>query len=405
MGRIVACVMGDLNLVRCLGRHGIPVALVTSEPAGPMTRSRHVRHVVQVGADEADDGIVGRLCAFAERQPSKPVLFYQSDESLLLCSRHRDRLDAHFRLLLPPPELVESTADKVRFADPATRLGLPVPRTVVLRHGEPVPLEPIGRLSFPALLKPSIRHGWFTSRLQREQAARSQKAVRVHDRSDLERLFPAVEAHPSDLILQEAVAGGEEQILSYHAYVEGDGRTVAEFTGRKIRTYPRTYGTSTHLEVTDDPEVKALGRHVLHRLAFRGVVKLDFKKDARTGEMFLLEVNPRFTLWNHPGALAGADLPKLVYDDLVGAARTRPGPLRPGLRWMTTRTDFLAMREYRAAGEGSMAGWLWQALTAHVHEDLTLGDPLPGCADLGEVLMRRWRRWRSGAADDRRRPA
>ena len=52
---------------------------------------------------------------------------------------------------------------------------------------------------------------------------------------------------------------------------------------------------------------------MLERLAFVGVVKLDYKRDPRTGRFYLLEVNPRFNLWNHLGAAAGVNLPLLAY--------------------------------------------------------------------------------------------
>src|SRR5207248_11659011 len=55
----------------------------------------------------------------------------------------------------------------------------------------------------------------------------------------------------------------------------------------------RSSDLSTALELTDAPDVAALGRDVLARLRFAGVAKLDFKRD-RAGRLWLLEINPRF---------------------------------------------------------------------------------------------------------------
>ena len=49
-----------------------------------------------------------------------------------------------------------------------------------------------------------------------------------------------------------------------------------------------------------------------------GVAKLDFKRD-RSGKLHLFEINPRFTLWHHAAAIAGVNIPALVYADLTGA--------------------------------------------------------------------------------------
>jgi D-aspartate ligase len=390
--RAVACVMGDLSLVRCLGRHGVPVVLVTDDVNGTASRSRYVREAIEVRSGGAPEVALQRLCDFAASCRDAPVLFYQGDDELLFVSRCRDALAARFRFVLPSAELVEDAVDKVRFAALAERVGLPVPRTLVLQRDESSSSAVARWKWFPAVLKPAHRHGWFGSPLHAELVGENRKAIRVGDRGELERCLPAVQQYHTDFLLQEAVEGGEERIVSYHAYVRGDGQVAGEFTGRKVRTFPRTYGLSTHVEITNDAEVRATGRRVLERIGFTGVVKLDFKRDARDGRLWLLEINPRFTLWNHPGARAGVDLPGLVYDDLTGGPLRTAGPARVGVRWMLVRADLRAALEARAAGEGSLWRWGWELATSSVREDLMLTDPMPAITDLADVVARRLRR-------------
>jgi D-aspartate ligase len=93
--------------------------------------------------------------------------------------------------------------------------------------------------------------------------------------------------------------------------VDVSGAIVGEFTGRKIRTFPRDYGHSTAVEIVSLPDVAEVGRDVVARLGVRGVAKLDFKRDDH-GRLHLLEINPRFNLWHHPDAVAGVNLPAMV---------------------------------------------------------------------------------------------
>ena len=139
----------------------------------------------------------------------------------------------------------------------------------------------------------------------------------------LAALVPRLAAGDVAVALQELVPGPETAIESYHVYVGAQGETVGEFTGRKIRTVPAAYGHSTALQITEAADVAALGRELVRRLGLRGVAKLDFKR-APSGELFLLEINARFNLWHHPGAVAGVNLPALVYGDLVGLPRGAP---------------------------------------------------------------------------------
>jgi predicted ATP-grasp superfamily ATP-dependent carboligase len=240
-------------------------------------------------------------------------------------------------------------------------------------------------------VKPAYRTHWAGSELVPGTAP---KALRVERARDLEHLVPQLEAHRSDFILQAAVEGGEDRVLSYHAYVRPGGDVVAEFTGRKVRTSPRTYGFSTCVETCDDPEVTKLGRGVLERLSFSGVLKMDLKRDARDGRLYLLEINPRFSLWHHPAALAGASIPQLVYDDCVepGSAH-HAGKVRPGVRWMSARDDFRAMKEHRAAGQLSFTRWLTDLVTADVREDLSLSDPVPTLLAAWQLAEHKLRRW------------
>jgi predicted ATP-grasp superfamily ATP-dependent carboligase len=334
------------------------------------------------------EGAVGQLVAWAQKRQDKPVLFYQGDHDLLALSRFRDRLSPHLRCVLPPRDLVEDLVDKLRFAALAQRLSLPVPPTLTLRR-EAGGVEARGWNHFPCVLKPAMRTRWFGSRLQQRANSNTQKAVRVENRTELEHLLPLIEAHETDFVLQAAVEGGEERILSYHAYVRPGGELVAEFTGRKIRTVPRRYGVSTYVEITDDGEMKRLGRAMIERLEFSGVLKMDWKQDERDGRLYLLEINPRFSLWHHLATVAGLCLPELVYRDCLEPGTAKAEALRAGVRWLSVHGDRRAFREHCAAGELSAARWLWQLMTADVNEDFALSDPMPGLVDLFDIGKRK----------------
>ena len=395
-----ALVVGDLSLVRALGRKGIRVALATSEPRSSASLSRYCTAVVPIPSvvDKPQEA-VGAVIDWARGQAVPPVIFCQGDDDLLAFSRERSRVTPHARLLLPDAELVEDLVDKVRFAALARRRSLPVPATTTLLLGAPIEPALAAWNHFPCLLKPSMRMHWIGSPLQVEGIGSAQKAMRIENRAELERVAPLLVAHETDMILQAAIEGGEDRIVSYHAYVRPGGDVVAEFTGKKIRTSPRRYGFSTCVEITDEGDVKRLGRSICTALDFSGVLKMDFKRDPRTDRLYLLEINPRFNLWHHPGTLAGASIPALVYADCVepGSARA-PTSVRSGVRWLSARGDLNAMRERRQNGELSWSGWLRDLATADVNEDFTWRDPLPGLLDLAQVAERKVRRLFRGTA-------
>ena len=362
----LACVLGSMDLVRPLGLAGIRCAAV-APPRAPVRYSRFTDAVVE-WADpwtHADE-LVERLLAFGAAQPERPVLYYEEDRDLLLVSRNRVRLREAFRFVVAGAELVDDLVDKSRFRALAERLELPVPRAVELAPASATPADV--DLRFPVVVKPLTRRGF-----ERWQPlARAGKAVHVETPDQLARLWPRLAEADVPVLAQEAVPGPETRVESYHAYVDERGERVAEFTGRKLRTRPREYGFSTALVITSEAEVAELGRELVARLGLTGVAKLDFKR-APDGRLHLLEVNPRFNLWHHPAALAGVNLPALVYDDLVGRPRRAADSARAGVRWCYHLHDALAAREHGVR----LRQWVPWAVRADAKSDLAWDDPLP----------------------------
>lgn len=376
----LACVMGDtdLDVVRALVMAQIPCAVVAqADEPGAFTRHSRAR-VDRIDAWLDQTGQVEALLAFAREQSSPPVLMYTGDAELLLVSQQRDRLAGAFRFVLPAADLVESLVRKHRFAELALRLDLPVPASRRLTPATEPPPE--RDLAFPAIVKPITRQNALWA-----HAAGHAKAVRVDSAQELRRLWSRLAEMDGEILVQELIPGPETRIESYHAYVDGEGRVAGEFTGRKLRTLPTEFGHSTALTTTDAPDVRALGRHVVERLGFTGLLKADFKRDPH-GQLRLLEVNPRFTLWHHLGAVAGVNLPALVYADVTGRPRPPVGPARPGLVWMMPTRDFKAAH----ASGVSPVRWLGQLARCPARATLALDDPMPFVR--GYVLPRLRRR-------------
>ncbi len=367
-GGPLACVLGDMDLVRPLGLGGIPCAVVAPADSW-MAHSRHTAQLLPFETDRlSDDELVEALVGFGLRAAQPPVLYFEEDTHLLMVSRHRHRLAKAFRFTLPDAALIEQLVDKARFQRLAQALDLPVPRARVLypRAGvQPPDLD----LRYPLVVKPLVRRESWAA------IERGGKAIPLAGADDLRALWPRLTAAGIELLAQELIPGPESGIESYHVYVDARGQVAGEFTGRKIRTFPAAYGHSTALTITDlrgpAADVAALGREAAARIGLRGVAKFDFKR-APDGRLYLLEINARFNLWHHLGAVAGVNLPALVYADLTGRDRPRTGVARPGACWCRLDKDRLAARE---AGM-SMFSWLaWAARceASAFHWD----DPMP----------------------------
>jgi predicted ATP-grasp superfamily ATP-dependent carboligase len=367
--------MGDMDLLAPIAAAGIPCAVVT-RPGVPSLYSRFARtRLPRDDFSQNTDALLVALLRLGKAQNQRPILFYEEDAQLLFISRNRGRLSEAFRFVIADAPLVEDLLDKARFQTLAERHGLPVPRTW---HFHPVAAEPDDLdLIFPVIIKP-------LTRLERwNDSFGLRKALDVKDADALHALWPQLLDAGVDLIAQELIPGAETQIESYHCYVDQRGGIAAEFTGQKIRTYPLAYGHTTALAITEAADVQQLGRGIIEKLGLTGVAKLDFKRDP-SGKLHLLEINPRFTLWHHAAAVAGLNIPALVYADLTGTPRPPMARAKAGVRWCKVWKDFPAAR---AAGM-PLVTWLPWMIACEAKSALSLSDPMPLARSMLYRLMR-----------------
>ena len=362
--RPLACVSGQIDLVRALGLAGIHSIVVS--PRGDFTRfSRFTRGSIDLAEPgQHPDEFVERLLAWSRGRPEKPVLFYSGDWDTLAVSRFREQLSASFRFVVPDETLIEDCIDKTRFWRLAGEHDLPVPRSVTLGAGAGAAgLD----LRFPVVVKPVTRHHgkW--------KPITEAKVAQCDTEQELAELRPRLDEVGVDVFVQELVPGPETLIESYHVYVDEEDAVAGEFTGKKIRTYPEHNGYSTALVISDAPDVTELGREVVRRIGLRGVAKLDFKRGQDDGRLHLLEINPRFNLWHHPGAVAGVNIPDLVYRDLVGLPRPPAAKARAGVRWCSPWRDAQAVWTQ----DVSLRSWIPWLISCEAKLGFAWDDPLP----------------------------
>jgi len=380
----MAIVLGDMDLVRTLGLAGIRCAVV-SAPGATVQFSRFVDSVITWDGDWSDaEDLADQLVTWSEAQTEPPVLFYQHDEHTLFVSRHRQRLASVMRFTIAPADQLETMVDKVRFYALAGLTGVSMPRTNILDPLSAFPSD----LEFPIIVKPRTRANPRWSEIEPDA-----KAFRVGSVEELRTLWPLLSRFGDSLVAQQIVSGPEDRICSYHAYVSPEGEVLGEFTGRKIRTLPREFGHTTALEITIAPDVADAGRDVMRRLALTGVAKVDFKRGP-DGKLWLLEVNPRFNLWHLAGAVAGVNLPAMVWADLVGTRRPVANGVRAGTRWCNVN-DVRAGREWGVP----LHRWLAWFMRCEVKASLAWDDPKPVVGRLLWVARHRRQRHDSSAVD------
>lgn len=367
---------GDLNVVRSLGEHGVPVTVISEYADPPSAASRHCREFVHLpGYTQAPERLFEVLQRMRERQGTAPVVFPSADPDLTALNQLQQRLRDVVRSTLAPAELVSVLSDKRLFNDLALRVRLPVPRTYT-----PATMDDVAEVAraaeYPLIVKPSHPVAWKHPDIPRDIARA--KAILIEESDELLRICNIVAPHGLELLIQEYIPGGDEEHYDVHAYIDRTGRPQATYAGRKWRIYPPHAGSGCFVESMHIPELEDLALDILRKVDYRGIANINFKRHNRTGAYKLLEINPRVSQWNILAARSGVNLPWIAYRDACGLP---PEPLprrRTGVFYVNGKNDLRAFRQYRRMGEWSLGRYIGSLLRPGiVCQAWSLSDPGP----------------------------
>jgi D-aspartate ligase len=361
-----------LGVVRSLGRHGIPVAVLHDEHL-LAERSRYCRRTFTWPASgEAEK--VAHLLDLASREGLRGwTIFPTEDETAALLARNRAALSDAYRLTIEASwETLRWAYDKRLTYRLAGELGLDHPRTAYPRDRADV-LTYTG--PFPAILKPATR-----AELNRFTIS---KAWPAPDAATLITKYDdaCTLIDPSLIMIQEQIPGGGDGQFSYAAICR-EGRPVASLVARRLRQWPMDFGrASTYVETIDEPEVEATALRLLDALRFDGVVEVEFKRDARDGRLKLLDINPRVWGWHTLGQRAGVDFSYLLWRTAQGAEVPAVRG-KPGVRWVRALTDVpTVVREIRA-GRLSVSAYVRSLSGPIEYAMLAADDPVPSLLEV-----------------------
>jgi predicted ATP-grasp superfamily ATP-dependent carboligase len=373
-----------------LAARGIPLIGVGSDPREPFCHSRVYDR--KVYTDTTAEPLIDTLVEIGRTLPAKAPLFLSADESVLLVSRHRDRLLPWYHLALPPHQTIEMLLDKIAFARFAEQHALPIPRTAIVtndREARAVADE----FRFPFLLKPAIRsEGW--SEHTRE------KAIKVFSPQEFFDTSAKVLGWGARIFAQEWIPGPETNLFSCNTYLDGSGAPLATFVAQKIRQWPPETGRSALGVECRNDEVRDTAIRLFQTAGFRGPAYLEMKRDERDGRHWIVEPNVgRATGRSAIAEAGGVELLLTQYCDLLGLPLPADREQQyTGAKWIYLRWDLQASLVAMFRGQLTPAQWWRSVRGPKFYAAWSRNDPLPFLLDFVGPVARRLRRTRSRQA-------
>jgi predicted ATP-grasp superfamily ATP-dependent carboligase len=365
-----------IQCARILDGHGIPVVAIAEDRSHPNCRTNVCRDllIAPTGTPE----LVDTLLELGADLDERAALFPCQDKSVRVISRHREQLEPFFAYALPPPEVVETFLDKVRFLEHAEAHGVRVPPAVVIRSRSDA--ERAAReLAFPCLLKPSYRTTAWDSHTKR-------KVFMLANGEELLQAYETCRTWSEAFIAQRWVRGDDSNLYSCNCYFDHNGKPLATFVARKLRQWPVDAGSSCFgEEVRDDPTLAGT-LEFFGTVPYHGLAYLELKKDDESGDYYVIEPNVgRPTGRSAIAEAGGVQLLYTMYCDVLQL------PLPPieertqryaGTKWVDLRHDVQSGFTYWRSDRLGFGEWLRSYRGSRAHALFDWRDPAPFLADL-----------------------
>jgi D-aspartate ligase len=362
-----------LGIARDMAGHNIRVVGLSAHHRvyGNFTRLSEVRFAPN--SQEQPERLLKFLLEAAHRWQGA-VIFPTRDADVLFLDRFRGQLRQHYRLAIPPHEVLLRVIDKHALAQAAAEADVPVPRTTMV-HSRTELARVSEEIGLPCVVKPVSSVHWRGGDSWNMVGAR--KAFRVDTLEELQKEYERVSSAHADVLVQEWIPGPADQIVVIGAYVNQDSNPLAYFTARKLVQSPEDFGTGCVVESLAIPELLPLTLRLWRRLDYQGMAEVEYKRDPRSGQFKLIEINARHWDWHRLGRGSGVNLSWVAYSHLTGQA-IMPSH-RPIVRMKWIAEDALLLHCARAVYRrepGLFA--LWQHLSGRrMYGIFAWNDPIP----------------------------
>ena len=297
------------------------------------------------------------------------VLIPTQEETYVIAKRQSD-LEGTVEMALPSYEQILSVYCKDHLVELCGNLGVPVPRTRILKSISEID-EICENFQFPVVLKPRKGGGNFGIEHVKSPNGFSQRYLASLDINRFE---------PQDLLVQERI--DVEKKFS-QAFVYNQGKMIASFADIHWRDFPASGGSGTLRESIHRPDLEYLGRRVLDHLNWHGVAECEFVVEKGSCSPYLIEINPRIWGGINSAVSAGLNIAWMLYCIASGQSNSQGESnisYRDGVKTRWLWGDLRVFPDYYKMSQKKISFMTeyFNVLSKDVFlDDIDLHDPLP----------------------------
>lgn len=227
-----------------------------------------------------------------------------SDGAAEFMSFHKEELKSLTGVLMPDWDIFEKGYDKNKLMSICRDKGYPHPYTVDLSKITDLDDDALKQFPYPGLLKPNLTSG-------------GRGMTLIHNIEELKTTYPKIRAKYGNCHLQQFIKSGGRQIK---VEIMTDAEGIPQYSSViwKQRYYPVNGGSSCFNTTIYDPITANICSRLLHDIGWIGFADFDLIENTDTGELLIMELNPRTPACIRSVYKSGLDFATMIADLSVG---------------------------------------------------------------------------------------
>lgn len=361
------------TILRNLSKKGYEMWGITHDPKEEGLCSGYGKKLICPNPEHEFDKWVSFMIHLGKNIKGEPALIPTSDIYVLALDKASNKLKKYFRFYKLKNNLQTKLTSKLNQHILAEKHNFPCPKWErASKSSEFVSFAK--KINKPVLLKPEFSPDWKTDEAQK--ALDEAKVLIVSDINKAKKAFELASQFSNCLIAEEFIPGSDKNLLYWAGFVRKDGKVAGRIIGQKTRVTPPNEGSASFVELVDNPKLEKQCEQFLRKISYNGLCGIEVKLDPRDNKFKLIEVNPRYGLWEDIGIPTGVDVAHDAILELCGKTPQIKRPLSFKQKWVALHRDVPVFPEYRKLGEISFVSWINSLMPPIIYNDFPLfSDP------------------------------
>jgi len=255
----------NYNIIACVDKEN---SITKSEAI-----SMHVHKIINITNPNINEKVYVKNILKIVKKSNIDMIIPVGFIDFQICSKYKDILEKKCIVPIENYDSFKKVTNKYTLQNIAEKFDVKYPRTLLPERSSKIRFDEfISEVGMPIVLK---------------GVSDASKPTFLSNKENIEKLYSKL---PKEIILQEFIHGrGCGYFVFSH---NGDIKT--EFMHKRLFEASPLGGPSVKAIPLHDEKLRKIGRRIVKKLDWTGVMMVEFKKEAETGEYYLIEINPKF---------------------------------------------------------------------------------------------------------------